>query len=487
MDTYLTPPPARISIVVTTYGTDTYYTQACLESVRRWKMPHHELIVVAHDESPLLRAYLEACRAEGMIDALVLAVEGHGHTRGFNLALQYARSNVIFNICNDILIGPALVDDCAHKLRNIPQIGLIGWHWYNEGTFWREGSIAEYRLRDESHPWLSPQDEANIRHAAWFTGRAFAALGGPKWLCLCNTGFFGVRREVLQRVDGGFGREYRHYWADDFLNYAVLDQGLDVRHFEHKFRQTAYFREFQYDNVDVSDRRRHADRVQHSAAFLDAIDLLGGGMSREESVFLHLLAKAVPDGAVVTNVGLWRGSSAITLLDAMRAKRATFHFIDCFDIPGISAMSAQSPVDRAEFLKYVEPFIGPRHTVYVTRANTLDLEHFPKSDFVFLDAGHTAECIEHDAKLVRKCLTERGVAAFHDYGYKDWPAVKSAVDRHFSGVHAFQTVAVYRAARESRREFTWPTGFRPPEDKRSDLANGQAEDRLVARSGHSPC
>ncbi len=90
--------PEPISLVVTTYGTDTLDTQSCLEAIRRWKNSHHEVIVVTHDESALLRAYLEASVADGLINRLVYAVPGHGHTRGFNLGVQYAKSDVIFNI-----------------------------------------------------------------------------------------------------------------------------------------------------------------------------------------------------------------------------------------------------------------------------------------------------------------------------------------------------------------------------------------------------
>lgn len=444
------------SIIVTTYGTDTLYTQACLEAIRRWKRPHHELIVVSHDESPLLRAYLDACRAEGLVDRLVLAVSGHGHTRGFNLGLRFASSDVVFHIANDLVIGPSLVDDCAQKLRSSPELGLIGWHWHNDGTFWRNGRLVGHRVRDDQRPNMSATDEGNIRAAPWFTGRAFESLGGPLWICLCNTGFFGARREVLDRVGGGFAPTYKHYWADDFLSYAVLDQGLDISHFEAKFRQKGYFHEFQYDQLDVPGRRRHEDAVRHEGAFLDSIRLLGGGMTERESVFLHLLAKAIPDGAAVTNVGVWRGSSAIVLLDALRDKRIVFHFIDCFDLPGISAMSAQPPVAREEFLRYIQPYVMPNHGVCIERGNTLDMRCFPRSDFIFVDGGHTAECIAHDASLARECLNERGVAVFHDYGWPTWPDVKPAVDACFAAVEVFETVAVHREEPGRREAYTWP-------------------------------
>ena len=449
--------PEPISIVVTTYGTDTRYTQACLEAIRCWKNGHHELIVVTHDETPLLRAYLEACVAEGLIDRLVYTSPGHGHIRSFNLGVKYATADVVFNICNDLEIGPSLVDDCAHKLRHDPQLGMIGWHWYGEGAYWRDGRIAEFLLKNQDVPNLPPTEEANIRAAPWFTGRAFASLGGAKSLCLCNTSFFGMRRDLLDSLGGGFGPQYPHYWADDFLSYAVLDQGLDVRHFEEKFRRAEFMGEHAYRHLDAPDRRRHEDALNYGGAFLPAIGLLGGGMAEHESVFLHVLARAIPDGATVTNVGLWRGSSAIVLLDALKSKRINFHFIDAFDLPGVSEMSAQGPVGREECLKYLEPFVGNRHTVRIVRANTLGLDRFPKSDFIFIDAGHTEECITHDARLTRACLTARGVAAFHDYGCPIWPAVKPALDREFPGIECHATVGVFRANTPPRETYTWNT------------------------------
>jgi GT2 family glycosyltransferase len=447
--------PAPISIVVTTYGTDTLYTQACLEAIRRWKNGHHEVIVVTHDETPLLRAYLEACAAEGLVDRLVYTSPGHGHTRSFNLGVKYATADVVFNIGNDIEVGPSLVDDCAHKLRNDRQLGMIGWHWRNEGTFWQDGRLVEYRLCNEAEPALGKNEEKNIRAAAWFTGRVFAALGGPKALHLCNTSFFGMRRALLDRIGGGFGPQYSHYWADDFLSYAVLDQGLDVRHFEAKFRHADFLGEHQHRHTHVAGRRRHDDALRCEGAFLPTIRLLGGGMAEEESIFLHLLGRAIPDGATVTNVGLWRGSSAVVLLDALKGKRINFHMIDAFDLPGVSAMSAQPPVRREECLKYLEPFVGSRHTVRLVRANTLELDRFPTSDFIFVDAGHAEECITHDARLAGACLTARGVAAFHDYGCPSWPAVKPVLDRAFPGIECHGTVAVFRATTPRRETYTW--------------------------------
>lgn len=448
--------PAAVTIIVTTYESDTLYTEACLEAAAKWKRPHHQLLAVTHDETPLLRAYLEARHADGLIDRLIYARQGHGHTRGYNLAVEYATGDVIINICNDIMIGPGLVDECVRQLRSDPQLGIIGWHWYSEGTCWSDGHITQYALRDTANPNLAATDLANIQQAPWYTGRLFEALGAPLWLQLCNTGFFAIRKEVLEIIGGGFARQYSHYWADDFLNYAVLDQGLDVRNFPERYRSREHFFEFQYDQTDVEDRRRHADELRYRSPVHDVTKYLNGGLSFEEEQYLYWLARGIPDGSVVTQVGVWRGASLIVMLDALADRRITFQVIDGFDLPGISGLSGQPPVSQAEFISHVQPHMGPRHQVYMTRANTLDLDRFPKSDLILIDAGHTRECITHDAGLAAECLTPSGIAIFHDYGQPSWPDVKPAVDAVFSGLEVHRTLAVYRRQQPERLEYLWP-------------------------------
>ena len=225
-----------ISIAVTTYGTQSFYTHACLEAIREWKTERHELIVACHDASLLLEHYLRACAKDGLIDRLIFTPPGYGHTMGVNRCFAEARGRWLFSVANDIALGPAIVNDCAHRLETEPQLGLIGWHWYNDGTFWAGGRIVRYQLRDDANPNMEARDEQNVRSASWFTGRTFEALGGTEVAVSLQHG-------VLRHPPGGVGRGrrvqryvYRHYWADDFLNYAVLDQGLNVEAFAEKFR-----------------------------------------------------------------------------------------------------------------------------------------------------------------------------------------------------------------------------------------------------------
>jgi GT2 family glycosyltransferase len=444
----------KISIVVTTHRTDSLYTQACLSSIERWKNTHHELIVVAHDASELLRAYLEYCVKKRVVDKLLLAVSQHGHTRSFNLGCLHASGNTIFNISNDILVGPSIVDDCAQNLINNPRIGIIGWHWIGNGARWEERRLVGYQLRTPD-PTMDANEVENIRSAPWFTGRTFAALSGAKVLHLCNGSFFGIRTDVLKKVGGGFAPQYPHCWADDFMCYAVLEQGYDVIGFDDRFKSPAFFREFQYDNMEVSDRRRNEDRIVLDDPALDIADMIGGGMSRGERILLYLLAGGLRRNPVIISLGVWRGASAVVLLRALRGRPARFVFIDGFDLPGVSQLSGQPPVAMEEFMGAVQPYVQPQHDVDVVRANTLDLTRLPYSDFVFVDCGHTERCVKNDARLAHDAIACEGIAVFHDYGSEIWPAVKPSVDRVFGNVGVYQTMAVYRPGTPTLLSYDW--------------------------------
>jgi GT2 family glycosyltransferase len=418
-----------ISLAVTTYGTQSLYTHTCLEAIREWKTERHELLVACHDASLLLEYYLRASWKDGFIDRLIFTPSRYGHTKGVNICFAEASGRWLFNVANDIALGPAIVNDCMQRLEGNPQLGLVGWHWYNDGTFWEGGRIVRYLLRDNDRPDLNPGDEKNIRNAPWFTGRAFHGLGGPKWLCLCNTAFFGIRREVWAAI-GGFSDVYQHYWADDFLNYAVLDQGLNVEAFAPKYRNEYHFHEIQYSHTDVEDRRRHVDAIAIPPKLEHYLSFLEGGLVQGERQLLYQIARSLPDGSTVLHLGVWRGAGLILFMAALQ--EAHFIGVDCFDMAAISSYSAQPPVSRTEALSYIEAFVTARHTLELVKANTLELSALPRADAIFVDAGHTKQCIENDVRLVKGAIKPGGVLIFHDYGQPSWPDVKETIDAEFT-------------------------------------------------------
>ncbi len=235
-------PRPELSLVVTTYGGESAHTQRCLGAIRLWKQPHHEVIVVAHDESPTLRAFLELARSLGIVDRIVLAESGHGHVRSVNLGFALTRAEIAFNVCIDMRVGGQLVADCAELLRTAPGAGMVGWHYdwsvECEGSRWRHGKLESTTRRpDAAMPGgqLSPEHVANVRRAAWHTGRVLESVGDFRFTC-CNGSFFGIHRALWDRLGGFDERLYPVHFADDFLTYAVLDQGLDVLNVPRRYR-----------------------------------------------------------------------------------------------------------------------------------------------------------------------------------------------------------------------------------------------------------
>lgn len=225
----------QASIVVTTYGGETAYTEQCLERIAAFKGSSPEVVVVVHDASPLLNDYLQYCRDRGVVDRLVWAESGHGHLRGVNLGMARATRPVLINVNIDVEVGLYVIDHCVRTLLDEPRVGLIGWHYrwggFHRGTRWRNGRLQcnvryEDRYSDVKGE-LNEEHRQNIQRAWWYTGRTFKAAGSRR-LLLCNTSFFAVRSAVWRHIGGLDWHTYSHAWADDFLCYALLEQGYDV-------------------------------------------------------------------------------------------------------------------------------------------------------------------------------------------------------------------------------------------------------------------
>lgn len=313
--------PPRITIVVTTHGSETDHTQQCIERIASWKAEHHELVVVAHDESPLLRAYLEYAERSGVIDRLLLAEPYHGHVRGVNLGFAHASGEIFVNVCVDVRVGPGLVDHCARRLTDDPKLGLIGWHYNwapdHEGTSWRGDRLVYTPRPLDGDRVLTAERISAIANADWFSGRVLRAIGTRQILC-SNGSFFALRRKDWLRVGGFDERRFPHYWADDYLCYALLDQGLNIANLPRHVRCSQ--RPDIFESLSDSpwrgdhDPRRGRDELSWTVAGDPAV------LDSADAVLLDVIARSIADDAVVTLVGEERG---IPPRLAARARRPT--------------------------------------------------------------------------------------------------------------------------------------------------------------------
>ena len=101
-----------------------------------------------------------------------------------------------------------------------------------------------------------------------------------------------------------------------------------------------------------------------------------------------------------------------------------------------------------ETIRNVSAYLTGTQSVEFIKANTLEMEYFPDANVIFVDAGHTFECVDHDIRLAKSAVKPGGLLIFHDYGHPSWPDVKRAVDAHFpvGRIRTYETLCVIEAA-----------------------------------------
>lgn len=138
--------------------------------------------------------------------------------------------------------------------------------------------------------------------------------------------------------------------------------------------------------------------------------------------FYQRIAEQLPDKALLAEVGVADGSSAVFLAEAMLnlGKSFKFHWIDSMAYGGSGQIQTLvRQIGNAEIGSLVELH-------YIDSLNgscRFPNQHF---DFVFIDASHLFEETKADIRLWYRKVKEDGILAGHDY--HGAPEVKQAVD-----------------------------------------------------------
>lgn len=131
----------------------------------------------------------------------------------------------------------------------------------------------------------------------------------------------------------------------------------------------------------------------------------------------------------VLEIGTFDGNSTLQMALNLK-KTGTIHTLDL--PPGQTETAA--PITEADLRytnyvstrKYANTSIEDRviqHFGDSTAINFDDLNNGASFDFIFIDGGHSLECVKSDTEKSLKALSPKGVICWHDYNPICWPGV----------------------------------------------------------------
>jgi predicted O-methyltransferase YrrM len=182
---------------------------------------------------------------------------------------------------------------------------------------------------------------------------------------------------------------------------------------------------------------------------LDAAQAIPGWMDHRE---LAWLAAAASTARTIIEVGCFQGRSTRALADHTTG---VVHAIDPwafyrndddsqadwitkdYDWPGL----------RRAFEAHLADHLASGRVVIHAAPSSAALPALLKTlgrrsvDLVFIDGDHRYEAVREDMALAHPLVRAGGILAGHDYGKRDWPGVKQAVDERFpQGVHSLRSI-----------------------------------------------
>lgn len=163
-----------------------------------------------------------------------------------------------------------------------------------------------------------------------------------------------------------------------------------------------------------------------------------GWLSREEQSLLFELARSVPAGGTIVEIGSWMGRSTIVLgAGSLSCPGAKVYAIDLFNA-GVGETSCQYLPYRKGFdTDYLATFeenircAGVDTIIEPIRAASVEAAHRwdgPSIDLLFLDADHSFEGVRNDFLAWVSHCKPNARCVFHDYFNGKHPGVRRFVD-----------------------------------------------------------
>lgn len=165
-------------------------------------------------------------------------------------------------------------------------------------------------------------------------------------------------------------------------------------------------------------------------------DFMGENWFSCADFYADIVSK-LPDGAVVVEVGCWRGKSTACLgVEIFNSgKNISLICVDAWRyIPSTEQpVSSQADFDQVykEFLQNTKPFESFLSVIRADSTEAARLFEDKSIDFCFIDANHTYDSVKSDSSAWLPKIKQGGIIAGHDYFTRVHPGVKKAVDELF--------------------------------------------------------
>lgn len=153
---------------------------------------------------------------------------------------------------------------------------------------------------------------------------------------------------------------------------------------------------------------------------------IDGWLSQSEATGLYLMARGLPQAAVIVEIGSWQGKSTFCLAKGLRSGK--IYAIDPFNADaGFDVESSQvyTTLKGARdlldiFNDNMKNFNAGKNIVVKKGYSEQFANDFDLIDFLFIDGDHSIAGCKKDYQLYSGKVRKGGFIAFHDY-YPDRP------------------------------------------------------------------
>lgn len=161
------------------------------------------------------------------------------------------------------------------------------------------------------------------------------------------------------------------------------------------------------------------------ASHIDSARSIHGWMSNTELTWLAQMAR---ESKVIIEVGCYLGRSTKCLADNTLGVVYAVDPWEKFYPDNEGNKHCIEPNVYPQFQKNLQEEIQTGKVIPVKEFFT----YMPiKADFIFLDGDHREDSVSYDIEVAESMILKGGIIAGHDYGHRDWPGVKKAVDYHY--------------------------------------------------------